>query len=111
LDVYVVFYLEKLKLIRTFVKKLHIEYRPKDYLFEGQCGDKYSTQSCEKLIKKYIDSKSGFHLLRHSSFTSMLENGTDLRIIQSIAGHKNSKTTEIYTHVSTNCLKQAVMPI
>lgn len=94
-------------LLRDYYK----QYRPSDYLFEGQFGGKYSTESCEKLIKKYIDSESGFHLLRHSSFTSMLENGTDLRIIQSIAGHKSSKTTEIYTHVSTNCIKQAAMPI
>ena len=97
--------------ILLLLREYYKQYRPKEYLFDGQYDGKYSTESCEKLIKKYIDSESGFHLLRHSSFTSMLENGTDLRIIQSIAGHKNSKTTEIYTHVSTNCIKQAVMPL
>lgn len=77
----------------------------------GRPAYKFYYDKNEKVgVWKYYD-ESGFHLLRHSSFTSMLENGTDLRIIQSIAGHKSSKTTEIYTHVSTNCIKQAAMPI
>jgi integrase/recombinase XerD len=96
-----------LKLLREY----YLAYRPKDFLFEGQNGNKYSSESCEKLIKKYIDPTAGFHLLRHSSFTSMLESGTDLRIIQTIAGHSKPSTTAIYTHVSAECLKQAVTPI
>ncbi len=96
-----------LVLLRDYYK----EYRPKEYLFEGQFGGQYSTGSCEKIIKKYIDDNVGFHLLRHSSFTSMLEGGTDLRVIQKIAGHRSSKTTEIYTHVSAQCLQRAAMPL
>jgi integrase/recombinase XerD len=42
---------------------------------------------------------------RHSCFTNLLKSGVDLRIIQALAGHSSSKTTEIYTHVSTNILK------
>ena len=86
-------------------------YKPVEYLFEGQFGGPYSRESCEKLIKKYIDPAAGFHILRHSSFTSMLESGTDLRIIQTIAGHERPSTTAIYTHVSVNCLKGAALPI
>lgn len=50
-------------------------------------------------------------ILRHSYFTHLLENGTDLRIIQKLAGHKSSKTTEIYTHVSTQLLQKIQLPI
>lgn len=86
-------------------------YKPIEYLFNGQNSLKYSTTSCNKIVKKYLGNDKYFHLLRHSCFTSLLENGTDLRIIQKIAGHRNIKTTEIYTHVSTNVLKNVVLPI
>lgn len=46
------------------------------------------------------------HLLCHSYATYLLENGTDLRFIQEILGHESSKTTEIYTHVSTRHIQQ-----
>ncbi len=96
-----------LELLREYFK----EYRPKDHLFNGQSGGKYSIQSCQKIYKKYIDEKSSIHTLRHSSFTNLLESGTDLRIIQKIAGHSSSKTTEIYTHVSNQILSKVNLPI
>lgn len=97
--------------ILHLLRQYYREYKPVEYLFEGQFGGQYSTESCEKIIKKYIDPNAGFHILRHSSFTSMLESGTDLRIIQTIAGHERPNTTAIYTHVSVNCLKGAVLPV
>ena len=95
-----------LNLLRDYYK----QYHPKDYLFNGQTT-KYSIGSCQKIYKKYIDSNSSIHTLRHSSFTTLLENGTDLRIIQKIAGHSNTKTTEIYTHVSNQLLNKIKLPI
>ena len=89
-----------LELLREYFR----EYRPKEYLFNGQNSIKYSVGSCQKIYKKYIDDKTSIHTLRHSSFTGLLENGTDLRIIQKIAGHSSSKTTELYTHVSNKTL-------
>ena len=80
-------------------------------MFNGQFDLKYSSSSCNKLVKKYISKDAYMHLLRHSSFTHLLESGTDLRIIQSIAGHSSSKTTEIYTHVSRGILSKVSMPI
>jgi site-specific recombinase XerD len=91
-----------LELLRDYYKKYH----PKEYLFNGQKSLQYSIGSCQKIYKKYIDDKTSIHTLRHSSFTGLLENGTDLRIIQKIAGHSNSKTTEIYTHVSNELLSK-----
>ena len=82
-----------------------------DSFILGQNSLKYSPESCNKLVKKYIGEEFHMHLLRHSCFTSLLDAGTDLRIIQSIAGHQNVKTTEIYTHVSANLLNKVVLPI
>lgn len=96
-----------LELLREYFK----EYRPKEFLFNGQNSLQYSVGSCQKIYKKYIDNKSSIHTLRHSSFTNLLESGTDLRIIQKIAGHSSSKTTEIYTHVSNNMLSKVKLPI
>ena len=96
-----------LLILREYFK----EYRPKEHLFEGQNKPQYSTTSCNKIVKKYLGNDKHFHLLRHSAFTSMLENGTDLRIIQSIAGHKSIDTTCIYTHVSKAHLSKVKTPI
>jgi len=80
-------------------------------MFNGQFSNQYSVTSCQQIFKKYIDADSHFHILRHSCFTSLLESGTDIRIIQKIAGHSSSKTTEIYTHVSNNLLSKVALPI
>ena len=96
-----------LDLLRAYFK----EYKPKEYLFNGQNKIQYSVGSCQKIYKKYIDQNSSIHTLRHSSFTNLLEGGTDLRIIQKIAGHSSSKTTEIYTHVSNQTLSKVNLPI
>jgi len=87
------------------------EYSPKEYVFNGQTNLKYSSRSCNQIVKKYIGEDFHFHLLRHSSFTALLEAGTDLRVIQKIAGHSNVKTTEIYTHVSNQILSKVALPI
>lgn len=94
-------------LLRTYFK----EYKPKEYLFNGQNKPKYSIKSCQNLYKKYIDKNSSIHCLRHSCFTYLLENDTNLRVIQKIAGHSSSVTTEGYTHVSTKYLNNVKLPI
>lgn len=96
-----------LNLLREYYK----QFKPIEYLFNGQKSNQYSIQSCQKLYKKYIDKKSSIHTLRHSSATNLLEKGTDLRIIQKILGHSSSKTTEIYTHVSNELLNKIKLPI
>jgi len=96
-----------LEILRDYFKF----HKPKEYLFNGQLSDRYTASSCNKIVKKYISEDSHMHLLRHSCFTHLLENGTDLRIIQKIAGHNSIKTTEIYTHVSNNFLQKVKMPI
>lgn len=96
-----------LQILREYYK----ETKPKEYLFNGQFGPRYSATSCNQIMKQLVGEDSHFHLLRHSCFTSLLESGTDIRIIQKIAGHASSKTTEIYTHVSSGLLRKVSLPI
>lgn len=87
-------------------------YRPRHFLFEGQTGGQYSTRSIQVLFKRAlrknnIQKHATVHSLRHSYATHLLESSTDIRIIQELLGHKSTKTTEIYTHVSQR-LKQRI---
>ena len=96
-----------LELLRTYFK----QYKPKEYLFNGQTSLQYSSGSCNQIVKKYLGERYHIHQLRHSCATNLLENGTDLKLIQKILGHSSVKTTEIYTHVSNQLLSKVNLPI
>ncbi len=60
--------------------------------------------------KAKVNKPATLHWLRHSYATHLLESGTDLRYIQEILGHRSSRTTEIYTHVSNRSIQQIKSP-
>jgi integrase/recombinase XerD len=101
-----------IELLRSYYR----EYKPKAWLFEGWvAGQNYSEESLAHVLKKAlilakIKKPVSLHWLRHSYATHMLENGTDLRHIQEILGHKSSRTTEIYTHVSNKSIQRIRSP-
>lgn len=93
-----------------------IEYRPKEYLFEGQYGGQYSIRSAQEVFKNAlkkskINKTLGIHSLRHSFATHLLEQGTDIRFIQELLGHKDIKTTLLYTHVSDKNIRKIISPL
>lgn len=96
-----------LKILREYYK----EYKPIDYLFNGQFSDQYSSTSCNQLVKKYLGENYHFHLLRHSAFTNLTDQGVDIHAIQKLAGHNSPKTTSIYLHMSTQTLSKLPLAI
>lgn len=102
--------------ILHLLRKYFAEYRPKVWLFEGAPGEQYSPSSLQKVFmaalrKSGVRKEATLHTLRHSFATHLLETGTDLRYIQALLGHNSSKTTEIYTHVTTRGMEKIKSPL
>ncbi len=101
-----------IEMLREYYKS----FKPALYLFEGaKEGNSYSAKSLENVLNQAVKKvgmkkKPTLHWLRHSYATHLLEGGTDLRFIQELLGHRSSKTTEIYTHVSNRSLKEIKSP-
>ncbi len=101
-----------LKQLRIYYK----QYNPKEYLFEGVNGGMYSVRSLQQVFKDAkitADNKKpgGIHSLRHSYATHLLEQGTDIKIIQELLGHNSLRTTEKYTHVSKKLISKIESPL
>lgn len=102
-----------LEILRQYWRK----YKPEKWLFGGAKEGRYlSTRTADKIFRVACENAGirkevSLHTLRHSFATHLLEGGTDLRYIQELLGHTHSKTTEIYTHVSTKSLGKIKSPL
>jgi len=111
-DRYTLLSVKALEILRQYFKV----YKPKIWLFEGQTGEQYAGRSVQNILKMAVSRTNikkhiTVHTLRHSFATHLLENGTDLRYIQNLLGHDSSRTTEIYTHITTKGFDQIKSPL
>jgi site-specific recombinase XerD len=98
------------------LREYFLKYRPKEHLFEGQFGGQYSQRSISQILKQCAD-KCGLgkrvypHLMRHCSFTHLVESGTDINLVQRLAGHSSVKTTNLYLQISHNLISSINSPV
>jgi len=98
------------------LEKYYNCYKTKDYILSGQFSEKYSKGSVGQVIKQ-LGSKAGVkkrvwtHQMRHNCFTHMVENGTDINLVQKLAGHKKVSTTMVYVHTSDSLISKIQSPL
>lgn len=92
------------------------EYRSVEYVLNGQFGLQYSERSVGQVVKQ-LAKKAGIrkpvwtHLIRHCSFTHMVEGGVEIGMVQRLAGHNSPKTTAIYLHTSDRVVSRINSPL
>lgn len=101
---------EYLSRVRPLLKKKTISGK---FLFLNHRGRKLSRMGFYKILKQYviearIDKNVHPHTIRHSFATHLLERGADIRVVQELLGHAKISTTQIYTHIDRNALREVL---
>jgi integrase/recombinase XerD len=104
---------EAIQWIQQFLQGPRVEIlleRQTDYLFPTRRGDRMTRQAFWHIIKRYarkagVEKELSPHTLRHAFATHLLNHGADLRVVQMLLGHSDLSTTQIYTHVARERLK------
>lgn len=90
--------------------------QPQDPVFDSLRGGRLTTETLQKIVKQAmqragVHKQATFHSLRHSFATHLLEQGTDIRYVQALMGHKNIRTTQVYTQVTSPALRNIQSPL
>lgn len=104
------------EIVIPLLEKYWHQYKTKTYILGGQFSDKYSAKSVSEVLKQLakkakINKRVWTHQMRHNCFTHMVENGTDINLIQKLAGHNNVKTTMMYVQISDSLISKINSPI
>jgi len=105
---------EAVRWLRAFINGARNDIlldRSTDYLFPTRRGDRMTRQAFWHIIKRYarkagVDRELSPHTLRHAFATHLLNHGADLRVVQMLLGHSDLSTTQIYTHVARERMKE-----
>jgi integrase/recombinase XerD len=105
---------EAVRWLKTFIDGARADIlldRSTDFLFPTRRGDRMTRQAFWHIIKRYarkaaVDRDLSPHTLRHAFATHLLNHGADLRVVQMLLGHSDLSTTQIYTHVARERLKE-----